>query len=193
MRNPSLHSIDRPCKSLASPGALQVAATLLEPHVTNATARTHARYYLPCRGRSTRHYATLLLSQVLQSIRRLSTCLQSLQRLVESSAHSAPGPVVLARSRSATNRSFDFGGRPSLEVGEAPELIVKALLESYSQRWGTLLFGICLESSDERNTRFVERLLRCAYPLLRAINGRTNTFRSLATMLRLRPDCLTSL
>ena len=55
-----------------------------------------------------------------------------------------------------------------LTVGEAPEL--KALLETALQRWGTLLFGIRPERPDERDTRFVERLL-C--PLLCTINGRT--------------------
>ena len=76
-----------------------------------------------------------------------------------------------------------------LAIGEAPEL--KALLESYSQRWGTLIFAIQLERSDEDEIDFVERLLQRPCPLLHTIDGRASA--KFAITLHLQPDCLPSL
>ena len=76
-----------------------------------------------------------------------------------------------------------------LTVDKAPEL--KALLELYSRRWGTLVLRFHIEAYGEETIRFVERLLQCACPLLRTISSK-GTAGSRIT-LHLHPDCLPSL
>jgi len=78
-----------------------------------------------------------------------------------------------------------------LTDGKAPEL--KALWESYSRHWGTLILQICPGADGGGMIRFVERLLQCACPLLRTITIICEGYASSAIPLHLHPDCLPSL
>jgi len=78
----------------------------------------------------------------------------------------------------------------NLEVGWAPEL--KALLESCSRRWGTLILGFSPEFYSENTIRFLERFLQRACPLLHTIHGQQR-YTDSRTTLHLYPDYLPSL
>ena len=148
-------------------------------------------------GNPREYHAILALSQASQSFRQAALDLSWL--FTEANWDRWPTPLLdlwckRARTQPLTV-SLSLLTIHRLALGGAPEL--KALLESYSQHWGTLAFEIRLQRSDEdeRRIRFVERLLQCACPLLHTINGQayysapSTEFRT----LHLRPDCLPSL
>jgi len=143
------------------------------------------------------HYTILSLSQVSQSFRQ--TVLDMSWLFTQADWDHWPTPLLDLWCQRARAQSLTVN-LPSLTVhrltvGEAPEL--KALLESYSQHWGTLTFWVLPERSDEyeRSIRFVERLLQCACPLLHTIDGWAppRPFMNFTTTLHLHPDCLPSL
>ena len=143
------------------------------------------------------HYEILGLSQVSRSFQQ--TVLDMSWLFTEADWDFWPTPLLDTWCQSAHAQPLAVSLSPltihSLTVGEAPEL--KALLESYSQHWGTLLFKVHPQRSDKdrKYIRFVERLLQCSCPWLHTIDGRTlaHSPSTEFTTLHLRPVCLPSL
>jgi len=143
------------------------------------------------------YHAILGLSQLSQSFRQ--TVLDMSWLFTQADWDRWPTPLLdmwCQRAR-AQPLTIDLSSRTvhRLTVGQAPEL--KAMLESYSQHWGTLIFAISPKRPDEddRCIRFVERLLQCACPLLHTIDGWVYALppTKFTMTLHLQPDCLPSL
>ena len=134
------------------------------------------------------HRAILRLSQVSQSFRQ--TVLDMSWLFTEANWDRWPTPLLDLWCRRARAQLItvilDAMTINRLTVGEAPEL--EALLQSYSQHCGTLIFEI---SYGAGRLHFVERLLQCGFPLLRTISGME--FTCSRGIFHLHPDCLPSL
>jgi len=133
-------------------------------------------------------HTILRLSQVSQSLRQ--TVLDMSWLFTEADWNCWPTPLLDLWCRRACAQPLTVYLTAisiyRLMDGEAPEL--QALLESCSRRWGTLIFAT---TSQERCTRFVERLLQRACPLLHTISGQGAL--GPRTTLHLHPDCVPSL
>jgi len=134
------------------------------------------------------HHAILQLSQVSRSLRQ--TVLNMSWLFTEANWDCWPTPLLDLWCQRAGAQLLTVSLSPwticRLADGEAPEL--QALLESYSRRWGTLMFET---TSDEGCIHFLERLLQCACPLLHTIRGLGDI--GYRKTLHLHPDCVPSL
>ena len=145
-------------------------------------------------GYPSEHHTTLQLSQVSHSFRQ--TVLDMSWLFTEAYWQHWSTPLLDLWCQRARAQPITFfltsWSIHRLTDGKAPEL--KALLESHSWHWGTLMFEIYSERPDvtERCIRFMERLLQCACPLLHTIEG--SVYDSIYSMtLPLQPDCFPSL